>query len=191
MQYELRLAARTQAGWGQDARLSVWTPEASPTGPPLNVSVWWQAAGVLAVTWAPPERSLRGGNITAFTATISKTGAEATATGPAVAPIASRNTSDFLTKAVFPGLEDGVDVDVQVVAHTALGAGPPSAKVTVRVPAAAVRAPLKVGAAATSQHSAEVWWEPLSARGKVLGYQVLPDERDIAPSPALRTFPVS
>ncbi|KAE8743781.1 hypothetical protein FOCC_FOCC009612 [Frankliniella occidentalis] len=171
VQYELKLAARTQVGWGQDARVVLWTAEGAPTGPPVNVTVWWQAAGVLAVAWAPPERPQRGGNVTAYTATLTKAGGDA---GGGNAPvIATRNTSSTHAKAVFPGLEDGLDVDVQVWAHTAKGAGPPSAKVTVRVSTGAVRAPLKVGTAATSQHSAEVWWEPLPVRGKVLGYQVL------------------
>ena len=162
MLYELRLAARSQAGWGQEARLAVWTPEGPPSGPPLNVSARWQAAGVLAVTWMPPERPQRGGNVTHFTATVTKAGE----------PVAARNTSATHPKAVFPGLEDGVDVDVQVRAHTARGAGPLSPRLSVRVPPAAMRAPLKVGVAATSQHSVEVWWEPLPSRGKLLGYQV-------------------
>lgn len=170
MQYDFRMAARSQTGWGQDARLTMWMPEGPPVGPPTNVTVYWQAAGVLAVAWEPPERMDRGGNITVYTASITKAGDYSGAT-PSV--VATRNVSAMSPKAVFVGLEDGVDVDVQVWAYTAQGAGPPTPRMTVRVPQSPARAPLKVGAAATSQHGVEVWWEPLPVRGKVLGYQVL------------------
>ncbi|XP_034250839.1 tyrosine-protein phosphatase Lar [Thrips palmi] len=170
VQYEFRMAGRTQAGWGQDARLTMWMPEGRPSGPPTNVTVYWQAAGVLAVTWDPPETLERGGNVTVYTASVTKAG-DYSGSSPTV--IFARNVSAINPKAVFAGLEDGVDVDVQVQAHTSQGAGPASPKLTVRVPPSPARAPLKVGAAATSQHSMEVWWEPLPVRGKLLGYQVL------------------
>jgi len=73
---------------------------------------------------------------------------------------------------VFSGLEDGVDYWVSVSAETSKGEGPASERLSLRPAGAAVRAPLGVDAAATSQHSVEVWWEALPGRGKVVGYQV-------------------
>jgi len=64
----VRLAARSSAGYGQDAVVVVSAPEAAPSAPPVDVAAHWQAAGVAAVTWGPPPRALRGGAVVLYKA---------------------------------------------------------------------------------------------------------------------------
>ena len=63
MEYEFRISASNHVGFGQEAVKLYTTPEGAPTGPPVNISVKFQAADYVAVTWLPPLPDQRNGQI--------------------------------------------------------------------------------------------------------------------------------
>ncbi|KAF4522865.1 hypothetical protein B566_EDAN008185, partial [Ephemera danica] len=132
------------------------------TGAPVNVSFHFQTPDVVSVTWAPPSRERRNGQLTKYTVLFHKKSDTASAV--------ERNLTT--TKAVFTDLEEHTEYVLQVRAHTAQGPGPYSERLTLRTERDIVRAPMSVRAVATSESSVEVWWEAVPSRGKVIGYQI-------------------
>lgn len=68
-------------------------------------------------------------------------------------------------------MEENTEYLIRVRAHTSRGAGPYCADVSARTERDLGRAPMSVQAVATSDSSAEVWWEGVPSRGKVVGYR--------------------
>ena len=69
-------------------------------------------------------------------------------------------------------MEENTEYVFHVRAHTQRGIGPFSEKITIVTEKDIGRAPMSVKAVATSDSSAEVWWEPVPSRGKIIGYQI-------------------
>ncbi|XP_063235458.1 tyrosine-protein phosphatase Lar isoform X2 [Bacillus rossius redtenbacheri] len=162
VEYEFRVAGQNHIGFGQETIKYLLTPEGPPSGPPTNISHRFQTPDVVCVTWAPPLREHRNGQVTRYDLQFHKKVDRTT--------IVDRNTT--ATKAVFTNLEENTDYVFHVRAHTSQGGGPFSEHITVHTERDIVRAPMSVQAVATSDQSVEVWWEPVPSRGKVIGYQI-------------------
>ncbi|KAF4525355.1 hypothetical protein B566_EDAN007837 [Ephemera danica] len=117
---------------------------------------------IVSLTWSPPPRSERNGQVTHYDVQFHKVADHA--------PMHERNVST--TKAVFGDLEENATYLFRVRAHTSKGAGPFSEQASLSTEREVLRAPLALHAVATSESSVEVWWEAVPNRGKVLGYQV-------------------
>nr|CAH7755220.1 unnamed protein product [Callosobruchus chinensis] len=162
VEYEFRVAGQNHIGIGQEAIKYMHTPEGPPTGPPTNISYHFQTPDVVCVTWSPPLREHRNGQITKYDIQFHKKSDHSN--------IIVRNVST--TKAVFTNLEEDTEYVFHVKAYTSVGAGPNSEKVTFHSDRDIGRAPMSVKAVATSDSSVEVWWEPVPSRGKVIGYKI-------------------
>uniref|UniRef100_A0A8D8LSC0 protein-tyrosine-phosphatase n=1 Tax=Cacopsylla melanoneura TaxID=428564 RepID=A0A8D8LSC0_9HEMI len=163
VEYEFRIAGQNHIGYGQETVKYLTTPEGPPTGPAANISHHFQTPDVVCITWDPPLRSHRNGQIVLYNIQFHKK--------IDAANVIQRNTT--LTKAVFSNLEEGIEYAALVQAITKAGPGPWSPKLTFMTARDMVRAPLGVKALATSDQSVEVWWKPVPAgRGKILGYQI-------------------
>lgn len=66
VEYEFRVAGQNKIGFGQETIKYYLTPEGPPTGPPVNVSARFQTPDVVAVTWDPPIKEERNGQITYY-----------------------------------------------------------------------------------------------------------------------------
>ncbi|KAI8121523.1 Tyrosine-protein phosphatase Lar [Lucilia cuprina] len=162
VEYEFRVAGSNHIGIGQETVKNFQTPEGVPGGPPSNITVRFQTPDVVCVTWEPPIREHRNGIITRYDVQFHKKidhglGSE-------------RNMT--LRKAVFTNLEENTEYIFRVRAYTKQGAGPFSEKILVETERDMGRAPMSVQAVATSEQTAEIWWEPVPSRGKLLGYKI-------------------
>lgn len=162
VEYEFRVAGSNHIGIGQETVKIFQTPEGVPSGPPSNITVRFQTPDVVCVTWEPPVREFRNGLITRYDVQFHKKidhglGSE-------------RNMT--LRKAVFTNLEENTEYIFRVRAYTKQGAGPFSEKILVETERDMGRAPMSVQAVATSEQTAEIWWEPVPSRGKLLGYKI-------------------
>ncbi|XP_049808964.1 tyrosine-protein phosphatase Lar [Schistocerca nitens] len=162
VEYEFRVAGQNKIGFGQETIKYMLTPEGPPSGPPSNISHHFQTPDVLCVTWGPPLREHRNGQIVRYDVQFHKKVDYST--------VIDRSTNT--TKAVFINLDENTDYVYHIRAHTSQGPGPYSEKVTVHTERDIVRAPMSVQAVATSDQSVEVWWEGVPNRGKVIGYQI-------------------
>ena len=63
MVYEFRVSGQNQVGYGQEAFSYLETPEGPPTGPPTNLTFYFQTPDVLCIQWNYPERKHRNGRI--------------------------------------------------------------------------------------------------------------------------------
>lgn len=159
--YEFRLAGQNEVGYGQEIVKYFVTHEGSPTGPPSNISVHFQTPDTVSITWSPPSREKRNGQITYYHALLHRKDDHSSHF--------ERNTTH--SKAVFPNLEDNSEYVFKVRAHTSKGAGPYSDHMTIKTQRDVLRAPRNVNVVATSDHSVEVWWEPVTSK-HVIGYQI-------------------
>ncbi|XP_053961046.1 tyrosine-protein phosphatase Lar isoform X1 [Anastrepha ludens] len=162
VEYEFRVAGSNHIGIGQETVKIFQTPEGTPGGPPANITVRFQTPDVVCVTWDPPTREHRNGIITRYDVQFHKKidhglGSE-------------RNMT--VRKAVFTNLEENTEYIFRVRAYTKQGAGPFSEKIFVETERDMGRAPMSVQAVATSEQTAEIWWEPVPSRGKLLGYKI-------------------
>ncbi|XP_044270213.1 tyrosine-protein phosphatase Lar isoform X1 [Tribolium madens] len=162
VEYEFRVAGQNHIGIGQEAIKYMHTPEGPPTGPPSNITHRFQTPDVVCVTWDPPAREHRNGQIIKYDIQFHKKSDHSN--------IITRNVST--TKAVFTNLEENTEYVFHVKAYTNQGAGPNSEKFTIQTERDIGRAPLSVKAVATSDSSVEVWWEPVPSRAKIIGYQI-------------------
>ncbi|XP_064213194.1 tyrosine-protein phosphatase Lar isoform X6 [Tribolium castaneum] len=162
VEYEFRVAGQNHIGIGQEAIKYMHTPEGPPTGPPSNITHRFQTPDVVCVTWDPPAREHRNGQIIKYDIQFHKKSDHSN--------IITRNVST--TKAVFTNLEENTEYVFHVKAYTNQGAGPNSEKFTIQTDRDIGRAPLSVKAVATSDSSVEVWWEPVPSRAKIIGYQI-------------------
>ncbi|XP_024084878.1 tyrosine-protein phosphatase Lar isoform X3 [Cimex lectularius] len=162
VEYEFRVAGQNQIGFGQESIKYLFTPEGAPTGPPVNLSHTFQTPDVVCVTWDPPERPNRNGQIVRYDVQFSKKLDQST-------PI-ERNTTH--TKAVFSDLEENTEYIFKVRGHTKSGPGPWSDKATIKTERDIVRAPMGVKAVATSDQSVEVWWELVPSRTSIIAYRI-------------------
>ncbi|XP_017858852.1 PREDICTED: tyrosine-protein phosphatase Lar isoform X6 [Drosophila arizonae] len=162
VEYEFRVAGSNHIGIGQETVKIFQTPEGTPGGPPSNITTRFQTPDVLCVTWDPPTRDHRNGLITRYDVQFHKKidhglGSE-------------RNMTQ--RKAVFTNLEENTAYVFRVRAYTKQGAGPFSEKMIIVTERDMGRAPMSVQAVATSEQTAEIWWEPVPSRGKLLGYKI-------------------
>ncbi|XP_049874529.1 tyrosine-protein phosphatase Lar isoform X4 [Pectinophora gossypiella] len=162
VQYEFRVAGRNHIGIGQET-IKYWlTPEGAPKGPPTNVSYHFQTPDVISVTWEPPIRADRSGQIKKYDVQFYKRGDQSS----------QIEKTTELTKAVFTGLEEDAHYVFKVRAYTDQGPGPYSKDITAHTERDIGRAPMAVKAVATSESSVEVWWEPVPSRRKIVGYVI-------------------
>ncbi|XP_074033779.1 tyrosine-protein phosphatase Lar isoform X2 [Leptinotarsa decemlineata] len=159
--YEFRVAGQNHIGVGQEAIKYMTTPEGKPTGPPTNITYHFQTPDVVCVSWSPPLREHRNGQIIKYEIQFHKKSDHSNTV---------RNVSH--TKAVFVNLEENTEYVFHVRAFTSQGEGPTSEKFTIQTERDIGRAPMSVKAVATSDSSVEVWWEPVPSRGKVIGYKI-------------------
>ncbi|XP_071560755.1 tyrosine-protein phosphatase Lar isoform X5 [Temnothorax nylanderi] len=160
--YEFRVAGKNDIGFGQETVRYWFSPEGEPTGPPTNLSYFFQTPDTVCVTWDKPLRQHRNGQIIAYDVQFNKKNDHSTTI--------DRNTTK--TRAVFTNLEENTEYVFHVRAHTSQGSGPYSEKITIMTEKDIGRAPMSVRAVATSDSSVEVWWEPVPNRGKIVGYQI-------------------
>ncbi|XP_020288959.1 tyrosine-protein phosphatase Lar isoform X8 [Pseudomyrmex gracilis] len=162
VEYEFRVAGKNDVGFGQETVRFWFSPEGEPTGPPTNLSYFFQTPDTVCVTWDKPLRQHRNGQIIGYDVQFNKKNDHSTTI--------DRNTTK--TRAVFTDLEENTEYVFHVRAHTSQGSGPYSEKITIMTEKDIGRAPMSVKAVATSDSSVEVWWEPVPNRGKIVGYQV-------------------
>ncbi|XP_057663136.1 tyrosine-protein phosphatase Lar isoform X3 [Diorhabda carinulata] len=162
VEYEFRVAGQNHIGIGQEAIKYKKTPEGPPTGPPTNITYHFQTPDVVCISWSPPSREHRNGQITKYDIQFHKKSDHSN--------IIIRNVSN--TKAVFTNLEENTEYVFHIKAYTSQGDGPNSEKYTVQTERDIGRAPMSVKAVATSDSSVEVWWEPVPSRNKVIGYKI-------------------
>ncbi|XP_034180769.1 tyrosine-protein phosphatase Lar isoform X4 [Osmia lignaria lignaria] len=160
--YEFRVAGQNAIGFGQETVRYWFSPEGEPTGPPTNLSYFFQTPDTVCVTWDKPLRQHRNGQIIGYDVQFNKKNDHSTTI--------DRNTTK--TRAVFTNLEENTEYVFHVRAYTSRGSGPYSEKITIITEKDIGRAPLSVKAVATSDTSVEVWWEPVPNRGKIVGYQI-------------------
>ncbi|XP_025161579.1 tyrosine-protein phosphatase Lar isoform X7 [Harpegnathos saltator] len=160
--YEFRVAGKNNIGYGQETVRYWFSPEGEPTGPPTNLSYFFQTPDTVCVTWDKPQRQHRNGQIIGYDVQFNKKNDHSTTI--------DRNTTK--TRAVFTDLEENTEYVFHVRAHTSQGSGPYSEKITIITEKDIGRAPMSVRAVATSDSSVEVWWEPVPNRGKIVGYQI-------------------
>lgn len=160
--YEFRVAGQNHIGIGQEAIKYMKTPEGPPTGPPTNITSHFQTPDVVCISWNPPSREHRNGQIIKYDIQFHKKSDHSN--------IITRNVSN--TKAVFTNLEENTEYAFHIKAYTSQGAGPNSEKYSVQTERDIGRAPMSVKAVATSDSSVEVWWEPVPSRNKVIGYKI-------------------
>ncbi|XP_047993091.1 tyrosine-protein phosphatase Lar isoform X5 [Leguminivora glycinivorella] len=162
VQYEFRIAGRNHIGIGQET-IKYWlTPEGVPKGPPANVTYHFQTPDVICVTWDPPTRADRSGQIKKYDVEFLKKGDQSS--------LIERTTT--ANKTVFTGLEEDAHYTFKVRAYTDQGPGPYSKEITAHTERDIGRAPMSVKAVATSESDVEVWWEPVPSRRKILGYVI-------------------
>ncbi|KAL5278678.1 PTPRD family protein [Megaselia abdita] len=162
VEYEFRVAGMNHVGIGQETVKYLSTPEGIPSGPPSNISHRFQTPDVVCITWDAPLREHRNGQILRYDIQFHKKidhglGSE-------------RNTSGH--KAVFTNLEENTEYVFRIRAYTKQGAGPFSEKKIIETERDMGRAPMSVQAVATSEQTAEVWWEQVPSRGKLMGYKI-------------------
>ncbi|XP_038108964.1 tyrosine-protein phosphatase Lar isoform X4 [Culex quinquefasciatus] len=162
VEYEFRVAGMNHIGIGQEAVKYLQTPEGVPTGWPSDILVRFQTPDVVCITWEPPTREHRNGQITRYDVQFHKKIDHGLGT--------ERNTT--IRKAVFTNLEESTEYVVRIRAYTKQGAGPFSEKKIISTERDMGRAPLSVQAVATSEQTVEVWWEPVPSRGKLVGYKI-------------------
>ncbi|XP_065084231.1 tyrosine-protein phosphatase Lar isoform X2 [Ochlerotatus camptorhynchus] len=162
VEYEFRVAGMNHIGIGQETVKYLQTPEGIPTGPPADIVVRFQTPDVVCITWEPPTREHRNGQITRYDIQFHKKIDHGLGT--------ERNTT--VRKAVFTNLEESTEYIVRIRAFTKQGAGPFSEKKIVPTERDMGRAPLMVQAVATSEQTVEVWWETVPSRGKLVGYKI-------------------
>ncbi|VVC96328.1 unnamed protein product [Leptidea sinapis] len=162
VQYEFRVAGRNPIGIGQET-IKYWlTPEGAPKGPPTNVTYHFQTPDIISITWEPPIRADRSGQIRKYDVQFYKRGDQSS--------LNERTTE--LTKAVFTGLEEDAHYVFKVRAYTDQGAGPYSKDITAHTERDIGRAPMSVKAVATSESGVEVWWDTVPSRRKIIGYVI-------------------
>ncbi|XP_031768758.1 tyrosine-protein phosphatase Lar isoform X4 [Galleria mellonella] len=162
VQYEFRVAGKNHIGIGQE-NIKYWlTPEGAPKGPPTNVTYHFQTPDIISVTWEPPIRADRSGQIKKYDVQFYKKGDQSS--------LIEKKTE--LTKAVFTALEEDAHYVFKVRAYTDQGVGPYSKDVTAHTERDIGRAPMSVKAVATSESSVEVWWETFRSRKKIIGYVI-------------------
>lgn len=162
VEYEFRVAGLNHIGIGQESIKYMRTPEGPPTGPPTNITYRFQTPDVVCVTWDPPTREHRNGQIVKYDIEFHKKSDHNN--------VIFRNVTK--TKAVFTNLEENTEYVFHIKSYTNQGAGPNSDKQTIQTEKDIGRAPMAVKAVATSESSVEVWWEPVPSRNKVIGYQI-------------------
>ncbi|XP_053606759.1 tyrosine-protein phosphatase Lar isoform X4 [Plodia interpunctella] len=162
VQYEFRVAGKNHIGIGQET-IKYWlTPEGAPKGPPTNVSYHFQTPDIISITWEPPIRADRSGQIKKYDVQFYKKGDQASA-------IEKKTEGN---KAVFTGLEEDAHYVFKVRAYTIQGVGPYSKEITAHTERDIGRAPMSLKAVATSESSVEVWWETFRSRKKIIGYVI-------------------
>ncbi|KAL1517201.1 hypothetical protein ABEB36_000996 [Hypothenemus hampei] len=162
VEYEFRVAGVNHIGIGQESIKYMRTPEGPPTGPPTNITNRFQTPDVVCVTWDPPTREHRNGQIVKYDIEFHKKSDHNN--------VIFRNVTK--TKAVFTNLEENTEYVFHIKAYTTQGAGPMSEKQIIQTEKDIGRAPMSVKAVATSESSVETWWETVPSRNKVIGYQI-------------------
>lgn len=162
VQYEYRIAGKNNIGVGQET-IKYWlTPEGAPKGPPTNITFHFQTPDIISITWDPPIRADRSGQIKKYDIQFYKKSDQSS--------VVEKTTES--TKAVFTGLEEDAHYVFKVRAYTDQGAGPYSKDITAHTERDIGRAPMSVKAVATSESSVEVWWETFRSRKKIIGYVI-------------------
>lgn len=162
VEYEFRIAGANHIGIGQEAVKYYLTPEGVPGAPPTNISHRFQTPDILCITWDPPKKEHRNGQVIRYDIQFHKKIDHGLGT--------ERNVTT--QKAVFVNLEENTEYVVRIRAYTKQGAGPFSEKIIIETERDMGRAPMSVQAIATSEQTVEVWWEQVPSRGRLIGYKI-------------------
>ncbi|XP_035661274.1 uncharacterized protein LOC118405716 [Branchiostoma floridae] len=121
--YEISLRARTLVGPGPEVFATVTTLTATPSGPPINVTIEEVLITSILVSWLPPACPQSNGVIIQY--------------GVSVVPLDAGNENEFPdvmtrnTRMSISGLRPSAWCGVRVRAYTDIGPGPYSPKVNV------------------------------------------------------------
>ncbi|XP_023311558.1 tyrosine-protein phosphatase Lar-like [Anoplophora glabripennis] len=154
--------SQNNIGVSQEAIKCMHTPEGPPTGPPTNFTYYFQTSDVVCISWSPPTREHRNGQISKYDIQFQKKSNHNN--------IIVRNVT--YPKAVFTNLEENTEYVFHVRACTSQGVGPSSEEISIQTMRDIGRAPMSVKAVATSDSSVEVSWDAIRTRGKVIGYKI-------------------
>lgn len=66
VEYEFRVSGQNHIGYGQEAISYLETPEGPPTGPPTNLSYYFQTPDVVCIKWDTPAREHRNGRVVRY-----------------------------------------------------------------------------------------------------------------------------
>ncbi|XP_005993866.1 receptor-type tyrosine-protein phosphatase S isoform X1 [Latimeria chalumnae] len=114
--YIFKLAAKNQAGFGEEAVKELTIPEDVPQGYPQILEMTNVTSMSIQFGWLPPVRAERNGVITKYTVIYKEASSQSSPTEKTVWP---PETSYMMT-----GLKSNTAYDVKVQAHTSKGPGP-------------------------------------------------------------------
>lgn len=162
VKYSFHLAAKNSIGWGQESIAFIETPEGTPGAPPQNITYRLQSPTTVVITWDPSLEEYRNGKIINYGIHFSKH----------TEPLPEERMTNE-TRIVFSSLDENAEYTFRVRAFTSKGPGPWSNRITIGTPSDLPPAPKDVQAMATSDESAEVWWDQVPYYAGMLGYVVL------------------
>uniref|UniRef100_H2YZU5 protein-tyrosine-phosphatase n=1 Tax=Ciona savignyi TaxID=51511 RepID=H2YZU5_CIOSA len=164
--YDIRLAAQTVHGVGAEtSMISVSTLSDVPSAPPEHLVVSPIDATSIRVTWEPPAKESRNGELTHYTVYYRQHGLES-----AAADMQVNGTS-----VVVQGLQPYTEYDVWLTASTTVGEGPRANAVVTTSQSTPAAPPSDVDLQALNSSAVRVRWSPLPTHhrnGDIRGYQI-------------------
>ena len=126
--YIFTLAARSRAGYGEEARQEVEVPDQPPSGFPQVSDEVNATCCSLQLSWGPPDPAQANGVITEYTITYREVGGAKPpdATPAAATPAAPWQVTVPASQSSYTilGLNPSTVYEVQLRAHTSAGSGP-------------------------------------------------------------------
>lgn len=174
--YNIKVSAKSARGEGPPSQtVQAHTPAFRPTGPPLGVTGQMQSKNEIKVTWHPPEKSKRNGQLLGYRLFVRKEGAPASEETETVVTATyddDGNPHEQMEK-VLDGLETWTNYIIEVLAYTSVGDGPKSMAIEVKTDEDVPNAPRNVRVSSINSTTLMVEWDkPTDAKGIIRGYQV-------------------
>ncbi|KAK2179862.1 hypothetical protein NP493_469g03030 [Ridgeia piscesae] len=159
--YEFRVSALNSVDYGEEAVGTIRTPDGIPRGAPLNFSAEQVGSQSVKLTWNPPAKSLRYGEVIMYEIRFHKLKKavdvfEVNATG---------------TTQLIDALELNQDYIFQIRAYTSKGAGPWSNRLPLKMTGQLPPPPQNVKLVRKSPTTIEVSWEQ-PRLATIIGYRV-------------------